>query len=74
MAEFKSTSIRFVSRASVKLGDNYFTFEAEITKQCPETFTEEEYIDAKSKLWDEVNGEVDNQIADIRSMLQNRKK
>lgn len=74
MAEFKTKEMTLVSRASVKIGESYFTFEASITKSCPDEYTEDEYVQAKNELWDEVNAEVDNQIADVRNMVQNRKK
>jgi len=74
MSAFKTTSIKFTSRASVKIGDSYFTFESTIEKQCPEEFSEEDYIDAKKLLWDEVNTEVDNQIIEIQECLKNKRK
>ena len=70
---FKTTSIKFTSRASVKIRDNYYTLEATIEKQCPESYTDEEYIDAKQQLWDECNNEVDNQVEQIVEMLKNKK-
>ena len=46
MSKFSTTSIRLTSRASVRIGESYFTFEACEEKQCdPEiasTLTEEE--------------------------------
>ena len=73
MDRFKTTSIKFTSRASVKIRDSYYTFEATIEKQCPESYTDEEYIDAKQQLWDECNNEVDNQVEQIVEMLKNKK-
>ena len=72
MADFKTTEIKFTSRSSVKIRDNYFTFEATITKQCPPDCTEEEYASAKQALWDECNGEVDQQIVDLQEYLKNK--
>ena len=74
MEGFKTTQMTLVSRASVKLGESYFTFEASVTKSCPDDYTLDDYNQAKKDLWDEVNNEVDTQIEDVRSMLQNRKK
>ena len=74
MAEFKTTSIRFTSRASIKINDSYFTFESTIEKQCPENFTENEYKEAKEQLWNEVNSEIDAQIIDIQNFLRNKRK
>lgn len=73
MSEFKTTEIRFTSRSSVQIKGNYFTFEATITKQCPETYTEEEYNDAKQALWDECNNEVDKQIVELQEYLKNKR-
>lgn len=73
MADFKTTSIRFTSRASVKIRDNYYTFEATIEKQCPETYTEKEYEQAKNALWSEANCEVDNQVSEVVELLKNKK-
>ena len=68
---FKTTSIKVTSRASVKIGDSYYTFEACIEKQCPEEYTDEEYTDAKKALWSEANAEVDNQIEETYNFLKN---
>lgn len=71
MSEFKTTEIKFTSRSSVQIKGNYFTFEATITKQCPENYTDEQYEDAKKQLWDECNKEVDEQIIETREYLKN---
>ena len=68
---FKTTSIKFTSRASVKIGDSYYTFEATIEKQCPEEYTEDEYNEEKKKLWSEANSEVDTQIEETYNFLKN---
>ena len=73
MEDFKTTSIRFTSRASVKIRDNYYTFEATIEKQCPENYTLDDYEQAKHDLWNEANNEVDTQINDVVDMLKNHK-
>ena len=76
MSKFNTTSIRLTSRASVRIGESYFTFEACEEKQCdPEiasTLTEEEIAEERAKLWDLVNSEVDNQIADIKSYVSKK--
>lgn len=58
----KTTTIKASSRCSVKVKDNYFTVE----------YTEERSIEdgddiyaEKSKLWSDVNYEVDNQVDEI---------
>ena len=73
--EFKTTVIRFTSRASVKIRDNYYTFEATIERQCdkPEDVTNEDYERIKADLWDEVNNEVDTQVQDVVDMLKSHK-
>ena len=59
-------TIKFTSRASIKIKDNFYTFEACIEKTVPEGVDYEEF---KKDLWDEVNGEVDNQIIETRDFL-----
>jgi len=73
MSEFKTTSIKFTSRSSVKIRDNYYTFEATIEKQCPENYTTEDYETAKYNLWDEVNREIDGQITELVEYLKNKR-
>lgn len=58
----KTVSIKATSRASVKVGDSFYTVEyCEERSIDPEDNVEEERI----KLWDTCNGEVDAQIEDI---------
>lgn len=66
-------TIKFTSRASVKLGDSYFTFEACIEKTVPENLTNEEYSQFKQAVWDEANMEVDNQIAETTEFLKKKR-
>lgn len=73
MTNFKTTSIRFTSRAAVKIGDSFYTFESTIEKQCPETYTDDEYETAKVDLWNECHGEVDKQIESTLKFLQQKK-
>lgn len=73
MDDFRTVTMRFTSRASVQIKGSYYTFEATIEKQCPESYTDEEYIDAKQQLWNECNNEVDNQVEQIVEMLKNKK-
>lgn len=64
-----TTSIRFTSRASVKIGDSFYTLEACEERMIPDiegvNLAEERRI-----LWDVVNNEVDEQIRDIVSALK----
>lgn len=77
MSNFNTTSIRLTSRASIKIKDSYFTFEACEERQCaPEianTITEEELAQERASLWDLVNAEVDNQIAQTVEFLKSKK-
>lgn len=59
-----TTSIRFTSRASVKIVDNFYTIEACEERVIPDV--EDVDIEEERKaLWDTVNNEVDEQIEDI---------
>lgn len=73
MSKFNTTSIRLTSRASIKIGDSFFTFEACEEKQCDlelaKTLTDDELADERRELWDLVNNEVDKQIAEIKSYV-----
>lgn len=59
-----TTQIRATSRASTKIKDNYYTVEYTEERTIPQI----EGVDLEKEreiLWDCVNNEVDNQIADI---------
>lgn len=57
-----TTTIKASSRASVKVGDSYYTIEwTEERSVEPTDDLEEE----RANLWDTANNEVDNQIKDI---------
>ena len=63
------SSIRYTSRASVKIKDNFYTVEATEERIIPDV----EDIDiAKEKefLWDSVNAECDEQIQQIISTFK----
>lgn len=62
-------SVKFTSRASVKIGDSYYTFEACLEKSVPE---DKDYEEFKRNLWDEANAEVDNQIAETLEFLKKK--
>lgn len=60
-----TTSIKFTSRISVKMGDNFYTVEACEERIIPDI----EGVDVeqeKKLLWDSVNREVDDQAEDIK--------
>ena len=64
VSQAKTVSIRFTSRAAVKIGDNYFTIEACEERVIPDVSGVD--IDRERELlWDTVNSECDNQIQDI---------
>ena len=57
-----TTSIKFTSRASIKVNDSFYTVEACEERSIPgDADIEQE----RKLLWDTVNGEVDGQIEDI---------
>lgn len=66
--EYKSqavvTSIKFTSRASVKVGDSFYTVEACEERTIPDGI-EVDIAKERESLWDCVNTECDNQIQDI---------
>lgn len=71
---FKTTQISATSRASVKIGESYFTFEASETRtvdytQLPKNLEDAEKIikNEYEALFNTVNEQVDLQIADIKS-------
>lgn len=73
MNEFKTKTLKVSSKASVKIMDSYYTFESTIEKTVPENYTQDEYDEVKHKMWDEVNADVDNQIAETYDFLKNRR-
>ena len=66
------TSIKATSRASVKIGDSYYTLEYCEERMIPDT----DDIDINTErrmLWDTVNAEVDNQIAETIQAVKNNR-
>lgn len=57
-----TTTIEASSRASIKVGDNFYTVEWTEARTVPEDADIEK---ERTFLWDTVNGEVDAQIQDI---------
>lgn len=74
MSELKTTVLKVTSRASVKIGDSFFTFEAGIEKSVPDDFDENLLADEKRKMWDEMNSDIDNQIIEVQEFLKNKRK
>lgn len=67
-----TTSIKFSSRASIKINDNFFTFEACEERQIPDI--EDIDLDTERELlWDTVNDEVDKQVDETVEMMMNKK-
>ena len=57
-----TTTIKASSRASIKIGDNFYTIEWTEERTVPEDCDIEK---ERTFLWETVNGEVDGQIQDI---------
>ena len=67
MAKALTTSIKFTSRASVKIGESYYTVECCEERMIPviEGIEAVDVDEARRNLWNTVNGECDKQIEDI---------
>lgn len=64
-------SIKFSSRASIKIGDNFYTVEASEERMIPQI--EGVNMDKERQLlWDTVNNECDQQVADIVDMYKEK--
>lgn len=61
----QTTMIRFTSRASINIGNNYYTVEACEERIIPD-LPDVDLVKEKKMLWDTVNEEVDNQLLDIK--------
>ena len=68
MAEYvskcKTKTISATSRASIKVGDSFYTLEFTEERTVPQT-SGVDLIKEKDALWDEVNSQVDKQIEDV---------
>ena len=62
VSKAKTTSIRITSRASVKVGDSFYTVEYCEERAIPD---DADIVQERKILWDEANVECDNQITDI---------
>lgn len=58
------TRIVATSRASIKVGDSFYTVEYQEERTVP-TDIEVDIVEERESLWETVNAECDNQIADI---------
>ncbi len=75
-AAFTTKEICATSRASIRIGESYFTFEAsetrtvDLSKLSKDLNEAEKEIDNEwQALFDTVNAKVDEQIADIKSYV-----
>ncbi len=73
---FKTKEISAVSRASIKIGESYFTFEASETRTVDYSKLSQNLEEAENEinaewkaLWDTVNKQVDDSIAEIKSYV-----
>lgn len=64
MIKGKTTSIKFTSRASVKVNDSFYTVEACEERSIPD-LEDVNMEEERQDLWDTVNTECDNQIQEI---------
>lgn len=67
MAE--TTSIRATSRASIKVGDSFYTVEWCEERSINQT---DDIAEERAALWETCNSEVDSQIEDILRTFQKR--
>lgn len=61
----KTSSIRATSRASVKVGESYYTLEYSEERLIPEDINDINLEEERAELWELCNSEVDKQILDI---------
>ena len=60
----RTKTITATSRASIKVGDSFYTLEFTEERTIPQTSTVNLTLE-KDMLWDEVNLQVDKQIEDV---------
>lgn len=76
MEEYESkaiiSTIKATSRASVKIGDSYYTMEYCEERVIPDV-DDVDIATERQILWDTVNAEVDNQINDIMQAVKNNR-
>lgn len=66
----KTTLIRAISRASIKISDNFYTIEYGEERSVEDNDNLES---ERADLWETCNGEVDRQIEEIMQMFKDRK-
>ena len=60
-----TTALKISSRASVKVGESFYTVEYCEERSVPHNLTEDEIEEERLDLWDVCNTEVDKQIEEI---------
>ncbi|MDD3039736.1 hypothetical protein [Bacteroides sp.] len=65
-----TTKIEAHSRLSIKLKDNFFTFEYIEERAVPSILSEEDLVHEREQLWDTVNAEVDKQVELAMDMMK----
>ena len=65
----KVSTIKFSSRASVKIGDSFFTVEYGEERALEK---DDNYQEEVQRLIDDCNGQVDNQILEIKEMFKKK--
>lgn len=70
----KTTTIRATSRASVKIGDNFYTVEYTEERLIPDDMKQDDVKKEREILWDVVNTECDSQIEDILKATKKSKR
>lgn len=63
-------NIHFISRASVKIGDSFFTIEYGEDRELSK---DDNYEEEVQKLMDTCNANVDNQILEIKEMFNKKR-
>lgn len=68
-SKLKTVSIKYTSRASIQIRGNFFTVEACEERVLPEDAEEVDWKQERELLWNTVNGECDEQIAEIQDFF-----
>lgn len=70
----KPKMIHAISRASVKIGDSFYTFEYGEDREVPPDFDMNKLDEEKKALWEDCNNQVDEQIAEIYEFIKSNRK
>lgn len=70
-----ANTITLTSRASVKIGDSYFTFEATEEHTVPDTVEDaDDFSEFKDAIWEDVNDAVDQQIIETQKFIKSKRR